>query len=241
MKYLLSILISAVLFSSCTKEDSNPLTPGDVTGLDIAVKLKEWSNNQPQKFVVCVLGDTTNGRLYDIGNLVTNLEFNTNTFSWVFTDSLHIDTTMAAGMDYKFSSTKLKAAYDSLSFSLTENQMIILLSDLGFKLRMMDFDSLTNNLNIKLIDWANHQYPPKIIWSGLHAFVYEGTNSGGYSPVVYTYRGVQNLRYFTRKLNQIELQNIIAQVDTSLSFSELFNIMLPVAEIKIHDTSFSDD
>lgn len=241
MKYLLSIVIAALYFVSCTKDDSNPLSSSDVTGLDIAVKLKEWSNIQPQKFVVCVFGDTTNGKLYDIGDLVTNLLFNTNTFDWVFTDSLHINTVMAVGMDYNFSSVKLKTTYDLLSLSLSENQMIILLADLGFKLRMMYFDSLTNNLNVKLIDWAKHQYLPKIIWSGFHTFVYEGPNSGGYSPVVYTYRGVQNLQYFTRDINQIDLQNIIAQVDTSLSFSELFNIMLPVAKIKIHDTSFFDD
>lgn len=241
MKNFLSIVIAALFFVSCTKDDSNPLSPGDITGLDIAIKLKEWSNIQPEKFVVCVLGDTSNGKLYDVGDLVTNLKFNTSTFNWVFTDSLFIDTAMAIGMDYRFSSAKLKAVYDSLSLSLTENQIKILLSDLGFKLRMMDFDSLTNNLNIKLIDWAKHHYPPKIIWTGFHTIVYEGPNSGGYSPVVYTYRGVQNLQYFTRHINQIELQNIIAQVDTSLSFSELFNIMLPIAEIKIHDTSYSED
>lgn len=164
MKNFLSIVIAALFFASCTKDDSNPLSPGDITGLDIAIKLKEWSNIQPEKFVVCVFGDTTNGKLYNVGDLVTNLEFNTSTFKWVFKDCLFIDTAMAVGMEYKFSSAKLKTAYDSLS--LTENQIKILLYDLGFKLRMMDFDSLTNNLNIKLIDWSKHQFPPKIIWTG---------------------------------------------------------------------------
>lgn len=241
MKFLLSIVIAAIFFTSCTKDDSNPISPSDVTGLDIALKLKEWSNHQPQKFVVCVFGDTTNGKLYDVGDLVTNLEFNPNTFNWRFTDSLHIEKTNAAGMDYNFSATKRKNVYDSISISLTESQMLIIISGIGFKFRMMYFDSLTNNLNKKLIEWANHQFPPKIIWAGFHTFVYEGPNFGGYSPVVYTYRGVQNLQYFTRNVNQMELQNIIQQVDTSLSFSELYNIMLPIAEIKIHDTSFFDE
>lgn len=241
MKYLFSIIIVAIIFVSCNKNDSNPVLPNNITGLDITIKLKQWSEIQPYKFVICIHGDTSNGKLYDVGDLVTNLEFNPNTFNWLFTDSLHIDTTMAVGMDYNFSGEQLKIAYDSLSLSFTENQMIIFLAELGFKLRMMDFDSLTNNLNIKLLEWADYQYPPQIIWSGFQTFVYEGPNSGGYSPAVFTYRGVQSLQFFTRNINQIELQNIISLIDTSLSFSELSNIMLPIAEIKIHDTSYSDD
>ncbi len=238
---LLTVLFTISLLSSCSKDDSNPVTQDNITGLDIAVKLKQWSEMQPQKFVICVLGDTSNGKLYDVGDLVTNLEFEPVTFSWLFTDSLHIDTTMAVGMDYRFSAAQLKEAYESLSLSFTENQMTDFLSNLGFKLRMMEFDSLTNNLNIKLLQWADHQFPPKIIWSGFYSFINEGPNSGGYSPVIYSYRGVQNLQFFTRKVNQSGLQSIITQVDTSLSFSELYNIMLPVAGIKIHDTSYFDD
>lgn len=241
MKYLILLLLVTIVFTSCNKNDSNPVSSNNITGLDLAIKLKQWTETQPQKFVICVLGDTSNEKLYDVGDLVTNLVFLPNTFNWKFTDSLYVDTTTAVGMDYQFTSERLKTAYDSLTLSFTESQMITFLSSFRFKLRMMEFDSLTNNLNIKLLQWSSYQFPPKVIWSGFYSFVNEGPNSGGYSPVRYTYRGVQNLQFFTRKISQTILQNIITQVDTSLSFSQLKNIMLPIAEIKIHDTSWFDE
>jgi len=241
VRYYITIVLLAIIFSCCSENETNPVSSNNISGLDITVKLKQWTELQSQKFVICVLGDTTTGKLYDVGDLVTNLVFNLNTFHYLFTDSLHIDTTMAVGMDYRLSGERRKEAYDSFSISLTENQMINLLSGLGFKLRMMEIDSLTNDLNIKLVEWANHLYPPKIIWSGFYSFVNEGPNSGGYSPALYTYRGVQNLQFFTRNISQVDLQDIVTQIDTALSFSELKNIMAPIAEIKIHDTSFFDD
>jgi hypothetical protein len=242
MRNLFLIILITIIFFSCSKNETNPVLPtNNVTGLDIAAKLKQWADAEPDKFVICVLGDTSDGKLYDVGDLVTNLEFNPDRFNWLFTDSLHIDTAMAAGMDHRYSSEQLEAINDSLSLSFDENQMTSFLYGLGFKLRMMEYDSLTYNLNIKLLQWCSHQSPPKVMWSGFYSFVNEGPNSGGYSPVLFTYRGVQDLRFFTRKTNQSDLQNIVNQVDTSLSFTELHNIMAQIADIKIHNTTFIDD
>jgi hypothetical protein len=111
----------------------------------------------------------------------------------------------------------------------------------GLKLRMMNYDSLTNTLGNKLLQWAGRQYPPKVMWSGFYSFVNEGPNAGGYSDVWFSYRGVQNLQYFTRNVSTAALQTIVTSVDTSLTYDQLKNVLLPIAPIQIHDTSWGPE
>jgi len=240
MNFFYSLLTLFLLISSCKKSDPALTASNEpsITGMDIAVKLKEWSLTQPQPFVICGRGDTIDGKLYTTIDFITNIFYDSMLIQGEIRNSVRIDTSAARSTDFGLTNVQRKLLLDSISLPLSEQQMSSLLFPLGLKLRMMQYDSLTYNLNLKLLKWGGHQFPPKIIWTGFYSFVAEGPNAGGYSRVWFTYQGVQNLQYFTRKISQPTLSNIVALVDTSLTYEQLHNIMLPIAPIQVHDTWF---
>ncbi|HGY55234.1 MAG TPA: hypothetical protein ENK44_06025 [Caldithrix abyssi] len=243
-KYSLRAVITVLIFA-CKKTDSViDSTPQieEIRPLDIANKLKQWSVNQPDPFVIFNMGDTTNGRLNDYGDVVTNIVYEQYDIFGKRIDSLVIDSSSARFLiGGNRSKEELKTFYDAIDISFEEEKMVFLLHAYNLKLRMMHYDSVTYDLNIKLLEWAKHQYPPKTIWAGMYSLINEMPNSGGYSTPMFTFRGVQNLQYFTRSVDSAIVQNIVSTVDTSLTSGQLKRIMEPVADIQFYDTQYGDE
>ncbi len=237
-----SIFILALVVTAWSCRNT-PVSPGTqnnlhVTGIDVANKIQQWSLAQPEPFVVCILGDTTSGMLYDVGDMITNLVLNTLSLQHQILDTLLVDTSWARTLDRGRTAEQVRQLYDSVTAAVTEEQMSALLCAHGFKLRMMKYDSLTYALNSKLWQWARHQYPPKIVSSGFYFFVRQGPGTGGYSHPSLTPQGTQNLQYFTRRASVAILESAISTVDTSLSFTQLAQAMSQIAPIEAHDTSY---
>lgn len=239
-KYLFVIFIQC-LFVSCNDESDLIVLEKSVTGLDIAIKLKNWSMRQSQPFVVCSKGDTSGLGPYYYDDLVSNIKFDSLTLEEFLLDTLFINTRYANRLEYNRTTSNLESIYNSININYNEEQMLPILNTLDLQLRMMNYDSSTYSLIANLRKWAIHQFPPRKLWDGHYAFIISGPNFSGYSGSTFGLGNVQNLEYFTRKIDFIELKNIVEKIDTSISFSQLKNIMSPIANVQMENTQWGPE
>ena len=220
------ILLIALAFPTCKNSPVEPPLATVDYGI-LANKLLSWSNHQSSPFVI-----------WGGGDLITNIAFDAQDFQWVVHDSLFIDTTGLNLLKIGVSQSRLPSLVDSITNSLPEQQMNVILSGMGYRMRMMKFDSLTQSLSVELFAWAKRQFPPKTLSAGAYGFVEEGPNAGGYSSPWLKYPDMQNLQYFTRTLDRGSITQIVSGLDTSLSFQQLQSLFSPIAPLEEHDTFF---
>ena len=240
----LTLIFFAIWIASCRQSTSNLVEPPSqtVSAMDIALKLKQWSVKQQKPFVIFTKGDTTSGELTYQYDIVTNLGLDSQKVGYlVYYDSLFIGNSYSINIVWRNYQQSLMSILDLIDLSFTEKQMTEFLSHYSLQLRMMHYDSLTYQLNKKLVRWAYYHNPPQRIRSGFYPFVKEGANFGGYSRPLFTYEGVQSLQFFTRKVSADTLKNIINVLtiaDTTLTAEQLKKLMSPVAVIELHTTTW---
>jgi hypothetical protein len=227
---LLGVLLISLTVPTCK---NNPTEPPLVTvdydhyyGV-LANKLLSWSDHQPAAFVI-----------WDGGDLITNISLDVWNLQWIVQDSLFIDTTGLKLLKIGLPPSRLPLLVDSITNSLTEQQMNVILGGLGYRMRMMNYDSLTYALSWRMLAWAKHQFPPKTLGAGAYGFVEQGPNAGGWSSPWLKYPDIQNLQYFTRTLDKSSVTQIVTSLDTSLSFQQLQSLFSPIAPLEEHDTFF---
>jgi len=237
---ILSFILIPTLFLCCKKNSPTEPVNETIDSNALANNLLAWSTNQPSPFVIFGKGDTTGGHATESSDLITNIIPYPQ--DWRFgtcLDSLFVDSIGLQILKTTMSQLPSNAFLKSFRLSMSEQDMIPLLNGLGLRLRMMVYDSLTSELEVRLIAWSYHHNPHQTIHTGLYYFVHEGPYTiGGYRLPWFTFRAVQNLQYYTRKVDRNTLGNIVASVDTSLTVQQLQVLFSPISLLEFHDTIY---
>lgn len=243
MKYLIIIFSSFVFsywFTGCNSNSTTEPINDTIDCNVLADNLLLWSASQSSPFVICGKGDTTGGHATESSDLITNIISSPQDWRYgTYRDSLFIDTTGLEILKTTVSKLSSNSFIASFNLSMSEQDMIAFLNKLDLRLRMMKYDSLTNELETKLIAWSYNQNPHKTLHTGLYYFVHEVSfTTGGYRLPGFTFRAVQNLQYYTRNIDKNTLLNIVTNIDTSLSSQQLKTLFSPISTLEIHDTMY---
>ncbi len=238
MKSILLLSLSLIVIScKNTPGTSVNSNPAPVTISDVADKLIAWSIAQPSPFVISYVD--TNKNFPFSCDFVTNIKTGTFPGQNKIYDHLFYIPANEEMPVHHFSETEIIQFYNTIDIRMGEKEMSQLLSKYNLWLRMMNYRAITAKIDSQLLSWAQAQTPDKFIYTDPYIFVSEDSNTGGYSPAMIDVKTMQNLEYFTRKLSGSDLIDISNAINNNLTPSELKNILRPIIEIKIHDTTFA--
>ncbi len=235
-RLLIIAALSLLLAGGCNEHSVGP--PRDQGPTELVERLLWWSRLQEDPVVFFIPGET-----YDVPetrDLISNLRWDSAGASQHYLDSLEIDTAAATWFRTFLASQHIDVDLDGIQATSALAEIQALLSRCRIEYRLAYGDTAASDLSSRLLSWAQHQSPTKVLYAKYHVLVdreFVGFPSG--PPVIYPYC-VQNIAYLMRGLSMARKSALVNAITDTLNMSEMTQELAVLGTITISDSWYGD-